>query len=48
MSSAVNDSLLIVAPIERFCYISIFCFVLLCVHFRFAIILIGKTAGCFA
>ena len=27
---------------------SMFCFVLLCVHSSFAIILVGKRAGCFA
>ena len=42
MSSVVVDSLLIVAPIVGFCYCSIFCFVLLCVHSSIAIILMGK------
>ena len=42
MSSVVVESLLIVAPIVRFCYCSIFCFVFLCVHSSFAIILMRK------
>ena len=42
--SVVDDSMLIVAPIVGFCSCSMFmfCCVLLCVHFSFAIILMGK------
>ena len=44
------DSLLIVTPVVGFCGCSMFCCVLLCVNFGFAIILMGKRerAGCFA
>ena len=40
--SVVVDSLLIVAPIVRFCNCSLFCCALLCVHSSFAIISMGK------
>ena len=40
--SVVVDSLLIVTPILGFCYCSMFCCALLCVHSSFAIILVGK------
>ena len=40
--SFVDDSMLIVAPIERFSNCSMFCYGLLCVHSSFAIILMGK------
>ena len=40
--SVVVDSLLIVAPIVGFYNCSMFCCALLCVHFSFAIILMGK------
>ena len=38
----VVDSFLIVSPIVGFCNCSMFCCALLCVHFSFAIILMGK------
>ena len=38
----VVDSLLIVSPIMGFCYCSMFWCALLCVHFSFAIILMGN------
>ena len=40
--SVVVDSLMIVTPIVGFCYCSMFCFALLCVHSSFAIISMGK------
>ena len=46
--SLVVDSLLIVALIVGFCNCSMFCCAF-CVHFSFAIILMGEErAGCFA
>ena len=40
--SVVVDSLLIVTPIVGFCNCSMFCCALLCVHYSFAIIAMGK------
>ena len=40
--SVVVDSLLIVTPLVGFCNCSMFCCALLCVHFSFAIISMGK------
>ena len=40
--SVVVDSLLIVTPIVGFCNCSMFCFALLCVRSRFAIVSMGK------
>ena len=41
-----GDSLLLVTPIVGFCNCSMFCCALLCVHFSFAIILMGKKESC--
>ena len=46
--SVVVDSLLIATPIVRFCNCFLFCCVLFCRHFIFAIISMGKRAGCFS
>ena len=45
--SIIVDSLLIDAPIVEFCVCSMFCCALLCGLSSFAIILMGKRAGCF-
>ena len=40
--SVVVDSLLIITPIVGFCNFSIDCYAVLCVHYSFAFILMGK------
>ena len=46
--SVVVDLLFIVTPIVGVCNCSMFCCTLFYVHSSFAIILVGKRAGCFA
>ena len=46
--SVVVDMLLVVAPVVGLCGCSVFCCALLCVPSGFAVVLVGRGAGCFA